>query len=458
MDRINGADTIDIGAGRRGFRSENLVAGVSGTEVTDLFLNSVQEEILKVVEQAGLVADGADWSQLWQALKILGLAGASRGRRWMAVLSMTLSSAPGAPTEGDAYLIPAGATGIWATNAGKIAEWTGSVWSYFQPSNGHGISLPDGRVYERIGGAYVEKIALDAQSGKWLYAEAAGTANALTASLTPAPASIPAGLKVTLKIQATNTAAMTLNLNAFGAAAVVGEDGAPIPANSVYPNQLATFGWNGSNWVLLGFASSRIPPKNITTYSNPGTYSWVVPAGVYKVFARVWGGGGGGGGIAGTNNAGGGGGAGGYVEGWFDVVPGQTVPIIVGARGTAGAASNSGTAGTGGTSSFGSNCSATGGSGGANGTSTGGSGGGSTGGALNIGGGNGYGGGYIFGNTSLPYGGAGAPAYQQSIIFPSFSGGAISGYGFGSGGSGAVSTTGTSAGAQGAAGCVIIQY
>ncbi|MBB3947203.1 hypothetical protein GGQ73_003169 [Rhizobium skierniewicense] len=458
MDRINGADTIDIGGGKRGFRSENLVAGVSGTEVTDLFLNSVQEEIIRVVTEAGLVPDAADWSQLWQALRIHGLSAGAKSRRWTAINSMTLTATPAAPALGDTYLVPADATGAWAGNAGKIAEWIGAIWSYFTPSNGHGISLPDGRVFERIGGTYIEKLALDVQSGKWHYAEAGGTANALTASLTPTPSSIVPGFRATLKIQAINTDAMTLNLNGLGAVAVVGEDGAPIPPNSVYPGQLASFGWNGAKWVLMGFALSRIPPKNILTYSNPGTYTWTVPVGIYKVFARVWGGGGGGGGIAGTSNAGGGGGGGGYSEGWFDVVPGQVIIIVVAVRGAQGPASNSGFAGTGGTSSFGSFCSATGGVGGSNGSAAGGTGGTATGGSMNLSGGGGYSGGYIFGNTSLPYGGPGAPAYQQSIILPSFSGGAIAGFGFGSGGSGAASPTGSSAGAPGAPGCVIIQY
>ncbi|MCZ4072714.1 DUF2793 domain-containing protein [Agrobacterium sp. LMR679] len=187
MDRINGADTIDIGGGRRGFRDENLVTGTAGTVVTALWLNMAQEEILKVVTEAGLVPSEGDWTQLWQALQIFGLASGSRSRRWLTVNSMTLSSAPGAPAAGDAYLIPTGATGIWAGNVGKIAEWTGSAWTYMTPTDGHGVSLPDGRVFERVAGTYVEKLALDAQSDKWRYAVAGGTANVLTALLTPTP-------------------------------------------------------------------------------------------------------------------------------------------------------------------------------------------------------------------------------------------------------------------------------
>ena len=69
MDRVNGADFVDIGGGRRGFRSQNLGAGVSGTEVTDVWLNAVQENLMKVIEEAGLEPDADDWTLLWQALR-----------------------------------------------------------------------------------------------------------------------------------------------------------------------------------------------------------------------------------------------------------------------------------------------------------------------------------------------------------------------------------------------------
>ena len=71
MDRINGADTIDIGGDKRGFRDENVVGGLIGTEVTAAHMNAVQEEIMKVIEAAGLDPEVGDWTQLWQALQIL---------------------------------------------------------------------------------------------------------------------------------------------------------------------------------------------------------------------------------------------------------------------------------------------------------------------------------------------------------------------------------------------------
>lgn len=78
---------------------------------------------------------------------------------WLPVISMTTTAPPVSPAQGDAYLVPNGATGVWAANVGRVAEWTGSAWSYSTPANGHGISLPDGRIFERIGGAYTEFLA-----------------------------------------------------------------------------------------------------------------------------------------------------------------------------------------------------------------------------------------------------------------------------------------------------------
>lgn len=71
MDRVNGAGWTDIGGGRRGYRDENLGAGVEGTEVPALWLNMVQEEIMKVCAMAGLSPSEADWTQLYQAIGIL---------------------------------------------------------------------------------------------------------------------------------------------------------------------------------------------------------------------------------------------------------------------------------------------------------------------------------------------------------------------------------------------------
>jgi hypothetical protein len=68
MDRINGQRTVDIGSGRRGFRKKDAAVGVAGTELTPLWFNAVQEELLYLIEQAELVPAANDWTQIKAAI------------------------------------------------------------------------------------------------------------------------------------------------------------------------------------------------------------------------------------------------------------------------------------------------------------------------------------------------------------------------------------------------------
>lgn len=67
---------------------------------------------------------------------------------------------------------------------------------------------------------------------------------------------------------------------------------------------------------------------NLNVFSNPGTYSFTVPAGVTSINVEVWGGGGGG-----CGGNGGAGGGGGYSQCNFTVSPSQIFTVIVGSGG-----------------------------------------------------------------------------------------------------------------------------
>ena len=79
MDRILGVNTIDLGGGRRGFRGKDTVAGVPGTELAATWHNEVQEELMAVIEKAGLVADAADLRQLLRGIRSQKLNSVSAG-------------------------------------------------------------------------------------------------------------------------------------------------------------------------------------------------------------------------------------------------------------------------------------------------------------------------------------------------------------------------------------------
>lgn len=170
MDRINGADTIDIGGGRRGFRNENLILGQAGTEVTALWLNMVQEEIISIILDGDMVPDAADWAQLRKSL------------------------------------------------------------------------------YKQ------------SQAGKWNYSVAGGSANALTAVLTPVPADYNAFKKITLKTPNFDILDnATLNVNALGALPIVKMRGAPIRKGDIPPNTLIDLFCDGTRFLFTGLALSEVP-------------------------------------------------------------------------------------------------------------------------------------------------------------------------------------------------------
>ena len=109
-------------------------------------------------------------------------------------------------------------------------------------------------------------------------------------------------------------------------------------------------------------------PTSPTSFTTPGTSTFLVPAGVTSLTVECWGGGGGGSTITSTGRRGGGGGGGAYASSVIAVTPGNSYSVVVGSGGSASS--------NGGNSTFNSNAViAAGGSGGTDNSSTGGSGG-----------------------------------------------------------------------------------
>lgn len=52
------------------------------------------------------------------------------------VESRTLATPPASPLAGEAYLVPAGATGAWAGHADEIAAWSAGAWLFLDPAPG----------------------------------------------------------------------------------------------------------------------------------------------------------------------------------------------------------------------------------------------------------------------------------------------------------------------------------
>lgn len=177
---------------------------------------------------------------------------------WIPIISMSASTPPSSPSLGSTYLVPSGASGSWAGQGGKIAEYTAAGWAILTSPDGHGVSLPDGRIFEKINGTYVEKIAQDTQSGRWTYAVAGGSANALTATLTPAPTVLVAGMVICIKVTTKNTGPVTLNVNGIGASPIVTMKGTPLLKGDLIDGSVVPLIYNGNSWTVPGIVFGEI--------------------------------------------------------------------------------------------------------------------------------------------------------------------------------------------------------
>ncbi|AKU43263.1 hypothetical protein RCRHEA_19 [Rhodobacter phage RcRhea] len=54
----------------------------------------------------------------------------------LAVLSAAITAPPASPSNGARYIVPTGATGAWAGNAGMVAVWSAGAWTFYTPGPG----------------------------------------------------------------------------------------------------------------------------------------------------------------------------------------------------------------------------------------------------------------------------------------------------------------------------------
>lgn len=61
----------------------------------------------------------------------------------LAVLDRDLAAPPGAPAEGDRYLVAPGASGAWDGTAGRVAIWQDGAWAFHEPVTGWRLWVAD---------------------------------------------------------------------------------------------------------------------------------------------------------------------------------------------------------------------------------------------------------------------------------------------------------------------------
>lgn len=194
--------------------------------------------------------------------------------------------------------------------------------------------------------------------------------------------------------------------------------------------------------------------RSFQTFNTPGSFTFVVPAGVTALDVEVWGAGGASGGSV-ANNGGSGGGGGGYCrKSLTGLTPGSSLSVTVGAGGSPGGPGNGGSIG--GPSAFAGILTANGGSGGPANSAAGALGGTASGGDTNITGQSGNGGSVFSSTTVMGGGGGSSPRGGQAVQFGitaalgAFNGGV--GQFPGGGAAGGASANGSGATVNGAAG------
>lgn len=54
----------------------------------------------------------------------------------LSVISRVVATPPVAPVDGDRYIIPAAATGVWTGLTGQVAVQNAGAWAYYPPKTG----------------------------------------------------------------------------------------------------------------------------------------------------------------------------------------------------------------------------------------------------------------------------------------------------------------------------------
>lgn len=297
---------------------------------------------------------------------------------------------------------------------------------------------------------------------QWL-TSVAGT-DTITASISPSPSAYTAGQTYRFVASATNTGAVTLNINGLGAKSITKDGAAALTAGEIRSGAVVEVTYDGTQFQAAKTSLGRL--LNVQVFTANGTYT--PTAGMQNCIIYCQGGGGGGGGTTATDathvSLGAPGNAGALAVGKFTAATiGASQAVTIGAAGTSGVSASGG---NGGTTSVGAVITAPGGAGGqttaatvapsAGGNST--LSGSPTG--ANLYGAQGAGSGYTLclsltivlpGNGAASFFGAGG---QQ--LGSGNNGRAGMGYGSGGGGSGTVASGGALSGGAGAAGVVII--
>lgn len=110
--------------------------------------------------KSGIIHTWAYGEDNWNTGMDTNLKRLSRAGTHLAVLDKDLGTPPVSPSDGDAYIVKAAASGAWAGQDGKIAYYDGTAWQFYAPVEGWYADVADeDSLYRYDGSAWAEYAA-----------------------------------------------------------------------------------------------------------------------------------------------------------------------------------------------------------------------------------------------------------------------------------------------------------
>ena len=187
------------------------------------------------------------------------------------VADKDLATPPGSPSEGDRYIVAAGATGAWSAQDGKIASYFDSAWAFYAPVEGWFTWVSDeDLLYRYTGSAWVAEaishteLGIVTPFGGRLKLKAIEQTTTLSGASTDASTAIPIG--IVLAVSCRVTTAIT---GAGGATSFSVGDGATVDKfGGILPFTLGTT--NRGHIGPTGYYSGTDPLRYTP---NAGTFT-----------------------------------------------------------------------------------------------------------------------------------------------------------------------------------------
>jgi hypothetical protein len=278
----------------------------------------------------------------------------------LAVLDRDLTAPPGSPTEGQRWIVNAGATDAWAGHDNAIAAWQDGAWQFSTPQTGWlAYVVDEGALLAWSGSAWIDAVAAITSLNNITLlgvGTTADTTNPFSAKLNNAlwtAKTVAEGgdgdLRYKLnKEAAANTLSFLFQDNYSGRAEIglTGDDDFHFkvsPDGSSWHEAIVIARSTGAVSFPQG-GSGALWAVSVLTSSNA---AWPVPSGTTELMIEAWGAGGSGaGGNSVTGTRGGGGGAGAYVLAHHTGTMDSTLNVTVGAGGAAAVSASGGTNGS----------------------------------------------------------------------------------------------------------------